>query len=234
MIPKPLERVEGTDIDLLLAGNVQEGRAIDYKRDLPGGSDSDRKEFLADVSSFANTVGGDLVIGIDEAGGLPTRIVGAVAADLDEDIRRLDGIILSGLDPRIRYAIRPVPSSGRVTVLVIRIEQSWIGPHRVTLKGHDKFYARNSAGKYALDVEELRRAFLYNATVVKRIRAFRAERLIEISRDQTPVAVRQGARLVLHFVPQEAFSTSRLVDVMRYFSSPNLLPPMGARGGDTG
>lgn len=60
MIPKPLERVEGGDIDLLLTGNVQDGRTIDYKRDLPGGSDSDRKEFLADVSSFANTVGGDL------------------------------------------------------------------------------------------------------------------------------------------------------------------------------
>ena len=109
MIPKPLERVEGGDIDLLLTGNVQEGRTIDYKRDLPGASDSDRKEFLADVSSFANTVGGDLIVGIDEAGGLPTTIVGAAAADLDEEIRRLDSIIQSGLDPRIRYAIRLVP-----------------------------------------------------------------------------------------------------------------------------
>jgi len=31
-------------------------------------------------------------------------------------------------------------------VLVVRSERSWIGPHRVVLKGHDKFYARNSAG----------------------------------------------------------------------------------------
>ena len=84
MIPKPLERVEAADIDFLLVAKLEESRTLDYKRDLPGGSDADRKEFLADVSSLANTVGGDIIFGIEEVGGLPTAIVGLLVADLDE------------------------------------------------------------------------------------------------------------------------------------------------------
>jgi len=39
---------------------------LDYKRDVPGESDQDKKEFLADISSFANATGGDLIYGVDE------------------------------------------------------------------------------------------------------------------------------------------------------------------------
>ena len=41
-----------------------------------GGNDAAKKELLKDVSSFANTEGGDLLIGIDEDAGVPTNIVG--------------------------------------------------------------------------------------------------------------------------------------------------------------
>src|ERR1700730_8951120 len=102
MIPKPLNEVTQADI-LALIGQVSEGRTIDYKRELPGGSDADKKEFLADVSSFANTSGGDFILGLSESGGLPTAIVGVTSMDIDADILRMDGIILSGLDPRIRH-----------------------------------------------------------------------------------------------------------------------------------
>jgi predicted HTH transcriptional regulator len=50
-----------------------------HARDIRGGSvdeaiadsraDADVREFLKDVSSFANTAGGHLIIGMDEAGG---------------------------------------------------------------------------------------------------------------------------------------------------------------------
>ena len=44
------------DIDALVADAVKEGRTIEYKQAMPGGADADRKEFLADVSSFANAL----------------------------------------------------------------------------------------------------------------------------------------------------------------------------------
>jgi hypothetical protein len=75
--------------------------------------DGDKKEFLADVSSFANAGGGDLVFGMEEAGGLPTNLIGLASGDLDFEIRRLDSILAAGLIPGIRYGMRiVVPAIG--------------------------------------------------------------------------------------------------------------------------
>ncbi len=229
MISKRFEAIEGADIERLIPDEVRQGRTIEYKRELPGGSDGDRKEFLADVSSFANTVGGDLLLGIDAKEGIPTRVCGLTAVDLDGEILALDQLILSGLEPRIRHSARVVQTAAG-SVLLIRVEASWIGPHRVTLKGHDKFYARNSAGKYPLDVEELRQAFIRSETLIERIRGFREERVLGIERGETPAPTESGAKLIVHFIPHEAFATNKTLDVLRYFDQPNRLQPMGAGG----
>ena len=63
-----------SDLQNLIDHQVREGKVIEYKRDLYGNTDSEKKEFLADVSSFANTVGGDLIIGMDEEEALPIEI----------------------------------------------------------------------------------------------------------------------------------------------------------------
>lgn len=139
MIEKCLEDITGDDLASLISGGVAEGRTIEYKRQLPGNSDADKKEFLADASSFANTSGGDLIFGMDESHGLPTQVVGLQSGDLDLEIRRLDSILSSGLDPRIRYRSMLVACAGDQRVLFVRVEHSWFGPHRVIFKGHDKF-----------------------------------------------------------------------------------------------
>ncbi len=63
MIPKPLNEIAEADIQQLKASGVEEGKTIEYKRDLPGTKDEDKRELLADVSSFANTEGGDIIYG---------------------------------------------------------------------------------------------------------------------------------------------------------------------------
>lgn len=55
MISKNLSEVVEDDLRSLISNGVNEGRMIEYKRELPGNSDGDKKESLADVSSFANT-----------------------------------------------------------------------------------------------------------------------------------------------------------------------------------
>jgi predicted HTH transcriptional regulator len=177
MIPKRLDDITELDLLALISNGVAEGRTIDYKRKLPPNGDADKKEFLADVSSFANSGGGDLIFGVDENAGLPTQITGFQSTDTDQEVRRLDSIVASGIQPRIRYTIKLMPCSGGQKALVIRVERRWSGPHRVVFKGHDRFYGRNSAGKYALDVNELRRAFTLSSTVTERIRAFRTDRI---------------------------------------------------------
>lgn len=71
MILRAVNDITENDLLALISDGVAEGRSIDYKRELPGNSDGDKKEFLADASSFANTEGGDLVFGMLEP--IPTK-----------------------------------------------------------------------------------------------------------------------------------------------------------------
>jgi len=201
MIAKQLSDIGEDDIQALISNAAPEGKTIEYKRELPGNPDADKKEFLADVSSLANSAGGDLIFGVDEAQGVPSEVVGLQLVDNDEEIRRLDSIIVAGLEPRLRYTIRPIIFRDGKLVLIIRVEHSWIGPHRVIFKGHDKFYGRTSAGKYPLDVSELRTAFGFSRSVVERIRSFRTDRIISLANNETPIPCQPGAKLVFALYP---------------------------------
>ncbi len=225
MIQKRLEEVTQDDILALIINAVAEGRTIEYKRDLPGGSDGDKKEFLADASSFANTAGGDMVFGVREDKGVPTQIVGVQSGDIDLEIQRLDSLLASSLEPRIRYA-RQVVDFGGKRVLLIRVERSWSGPHRVVFKGHDKFYGRNSAGKYSLDVNELRVAFTLASTVTERIRAFRVDRVIALTNNQTPIPFEDKPKVVLHCIPIESFAGQVQYDLQPLYQKGAGLSPM--------
>ena len=225
MIPRAFEKISEADLQNLIDNAVAEGRTIEYKQALPGGTDAEKKEFLADMSSFANTSGGDLIFGISEDKGVPVQVVGIGSTDTDLEVRRFDSIIASGLEPRIRYNSRIIETEAALKVLVLRIEKSWSGPHRVIFKGHDKFYGRNVAGKYPLDVNELRVAFTLSSTVTKRIRAFRTDRIIALSNNETPVPFTQDPKLVLHCIPIESFGSNRQCDILKFHGNPLALVP---------
>ena len=70
----PLNKITEADLSNLISNGIPESPVIDYKRDTYENSDKGKREFLADVSSFANTIGGDIIIGMDEEGALPTAI----------------------------------------------------------------------------------------------------------------------------------------------------------------
>jgi predicted HTH transcriptional regulator len=112
MIDKPLEQITYADLDRFVQEKWPEGKTVDYKRDLYGGKDEDKKELLKDASSFANTEGGDILIGVDEDKGLPIGIPGVTVADVDKEKLRLEEIIRRGLDPRIEFAIHHVTTPG--------------------------------------------------------------------------------------------------------------------------
>ena len=232
MIPKRLSDIDEEAIASLIQNGVAEGRTLEYKQALPGGSEPDKKEFLADISSFANSGGGDLIFGVEEKQGVPTRIAGIDSADLDLEIRRMDSLAESGIEPRIRYELKPIACRDGRRLLVIRIERSWTGPHRVILRGHDKFYARNSAGKYPLDVNELRTAFTFPITVTERIRAFRTDRIIAVSNHETPVSIKKNPTILLHCIPLESFASEVQFDLLPLYENPARFSPMGESGWD--
>ena len=60
-LEKPLEDITEKDLNELIENQVIEKKHLEYKRLLPSGRESDKKEFLADIISFANTSGGDII-----------------------------------------------------------------------------------------------------------------------------------------------------------------------------
>lgn len=228
---KPLETITETDLQSLVDNQVPEGKTIEYKESLPGNADSDKKEFLADVSSFANAAGGNLIYGIREDGGLPVEVAGLQGIDVDAEKLRLDNMVRDGLKPRIPgVSIKDVPLQSGAVVLIIRVPRSWAAPHMIIFKSNGKFYARHSAGKAQLDVDELRSAFVLSETRAERIRSFRADRLAKIVAGETPVELQRNARTVLHIVPVGAFDAVVRFDVTSLERQGDLVEPMCARG----
>jgi predicted HTH transcriptional regulator len=85
ILGKLLHNATLDDLRTLVANQIPESPILEYKEALPTRSDGDRKEFLADVSAFANTSGGVIIYGIRElrdgrgrTTGLPEATVGGV------------------------------------------------------------------------------------------------------------------------------------------------------------
>jgi hypothetical protein len=76
-----------------------------------------------------------------------------------------------------------------------------------------RFYARTSAGKYALDVTEIRSAFLHGEELPARIRTLRYERLGVIASDEAPIELAEGGRVVLHIIPFAAVGHGARADI---------------------
>lgn len=213
MISKHLDIIEKTDIEALVENEVGEGRTIEYKAGLPGGSDSDKKEFLADVSSFANAGGGDLLYGVAAAEGIPKEVVG-LDANMDLVLLHLENLLRDGLEPRIPgVRMRPINGFTKGPVLLIRIPRSWAAPHMIKLGKSSRFFTRNSAGKHQMDVTEIRAAFLLSEALPEKMRRFRDERLGRIIANETPVRMFERAKLVLHILPVASFTMDANIEV---------------------
>lgn len=213
-LDKPIETVTESDLQTLIDAGVPELKTLDYKLTLPGNSDDDRKEFLADVSSFANAAGGHLIYGMRADAGVPVELTG-FDADGDGAILRLESMARDAIDPRILgLHLTAVKLGNSRTVVVIRVPKSYSAPHMVTFKRWSRFYSRASNGKYQLDVGEIKAAFLSSETTAERMRDFQLERISRIRARDLGMSLCAGPCVVLHIIPLTAFGSSTSYEVV--------------------
>ena len=204
MILKPIDQITKADIDALITDKRAEIKTLEYKMKLPDRTDEPTKEFLADISSFANAAGGDVIYGIEpakdengKANGEPKAIAPLAGQNPDETKLRLENSIRDGIAPKLSVQVKVIEgweTDSKGFVVLIRIPKSFAAPHMVTYKGTSRFFSRHSAGKCQLDVGEIRNAFLATDSQAERIKRFREDRLAKILADETPVRLSSPSR----------------------------------------
>ena len=211
---KALDAIIENDLQSLVTQQDTEGKNLDYKVILSLDAEETKAEFRRDVTAFANALGGDIVVGVRESKdnkGIPEELCGFDIGNLSEEQykNRLVEILQSRVKPRIQgIGIRVLPLSTQPGkwAAVIRIPKSFARPHQVEVGNKNfEFWFRHEASKQRMDIDEIRSSILSSDTLSERIRSFRIDRLGRIKSGDTPIALVEGTKMVMHLVPLNAF-----------------------------
>ena len=206
------DALTGDDLRLLVDNQVPESRALEYKQDFWKADRDGTKEFLADIVAFANTQGGDLIVGIEEVAGLPSMLPGVALADPDAKILGLEAQLRDRVEPRINgIRMRWIEIDSGVGVLILRIPSSLAGPHRD--KATSRFHARNNGGKYEMDVQELRDAFAGGEQLAARLRQLHTEAIEAPGTDKIGFPLVTDPVAVASVIPVDVFRARRDLEI---------------------
>jgi hypothetical protein len=127
-----IDEVDHAAIAALVAAEVPEAVDLDFKRDLYGGSDADKRALAGDVAALANAVGGLLVLGIDD--GKQDRAVAAPGVAVsDAEINRVRQIVAANAAPAPEIDPHYIedPENRGHGFLLIGVPRSLRAPHAV-------------------------------------------------------------------------------------------------------
>lgn len=223
-----------SDLQALIDNEEVESKNLEYKEILPDLKDLNNKsELLADISSFANANGGDIIYGIKEEKSKPISLVGCLELkDIDNIKSQIQNILNSNLRPRILgLNIKEVKLKDSKFALVIRIPKSWNSPHRIVLasKNFNKFFTRGTNGKYEPDIDELRLAFTLSESLSIKIKNFLEKRIYKIDSNETPIILLNNPKIVFHIIPLNAFDPTIRYDLSKIINDPNLFTPTSSQ-----
>ncbi|MBN1360846.1 MAG: ATP-binding protein [Sedimentisphaerales bacterium] len=237
MLDGPFDAITKDDIEALIADEVVETKRLDYKETLPGDTDKEKNRFVEDVCSFANAAGGHIIFGLrdkrdaeNQKTGTP-EYVGVPGVNIDREKLRIEHIILNKVEPRIPgIQVRQIDGFENGPVVVMRIPRSYNSPHMTRDGG--RFRSRTESGNYAMDVQEIRSAFVSSETLPERVRQFRADRLARIVAGEIPVRLGDGPKMILHVAPLSAFGRKETYELCEIYQGRRLCP-IGAGEFDT-
>lgn len=208
LLGKNIDQINADDIKRLVANKVQEHRGLDYKRDFKISQDKDKKEFLYDISSMANTEGGIFVFGIEESKdekeqntGTPEVVFGIEVENSDKLTQQIEDVIKWNTDPCITRVLIKFVLVEDKTVLVIGIQKAFSLPIMVTFNESYKFYRRRNTGKYCVDVHELKEMFLQNQILKESAEKYRRERVMDVIQHRVFPNLNQTTVFMIHVIP---------------------------------
>lgn len=199
----PISEIKLEDIKLLVDNKIPESQILDYKRD----NYTDSGELAKDISAFANTNGGYLILGVSEEiknkkpTGIPREIVG-----IQEDpnlVKRLCDMIINSVSPQphVNFSkLIDVQDKDERLSLVIHVPKSFDSLHMVTVKGKHQFryYKRYHDQNIPMDEYEVRTRY----EMIGRGQNYTDDRLNEVSNQtRRRLAHPESGTLVVSIAP---------------------------------
>lgn len=181
---------------------IKEDLYLDYKVELSSAEKrKTHKEFLKDVTAFANANGGNIFIGFKEPSEnlkIEDQIIGIDnAIEWAQDLERLT---VSSIDPRISgLKIKTVGFSNSKSVLLIHIPPSLSRPHMVNYDGHKTFYIRHSESSFPMSTHEIRNSVMESISAEEIAKKYLLEKEKDIRRyflNSTPTFIIQAIPLI--------------------------------------
>lgn len=212
---KALDQITEADLQALVDEKVPESRRLDFKAEPYPSGDKGVRELLKDVVGLANAAGGIIVFGVEEEDRVASGLRG-ITEPYEDIVNRYTQSLRSVVEPSLYlFNFSQVPLSSGGYAIILEVPVSLNAPHRVTRDKANKFYIRSQTTSDEMTMGELRQAFLGGATREAAQLAFRRERLEMLSNPERskPVSLKEGARLVLHIMPQR--NREGLLDVTR-------------------
>ncbi len=148
MFTKHVSELDYSDIeDLVNVRQEKEGYSLDYKLGFNNDDNLAGKDLAKDVSSFANSYGGYIIIGVDDN----RQIKGVESIKQRKRIDEwINQVLNSNVEPQLFYydpVVIPIPESDKV-IVVIHIPESTKKPHFAN-EWHNYFIRINDRSKKA-------------------------------------------------------------------------------------
>jgi hypothetical protein len=163
-----IENILGTTVneagysafESLVTNNVAEQLDLDFKKELYGRGDPDKRELAKDVAALANTTGGVIILGIEE-NGLAQAFAAPGVPIRDAEITRMHQIIGSLTAPVPVFTIRSVAKPGDPThgFIVVSVQPGLYSPHAVIVNDGFRYPRRNGSTTRYLSEPEVATAY---------------------------------------------------------------------------
>jgi len=228
-LPK-LENLSEKEIEEIIIGK-EEGKFLEFKSDIKIDTTEEKKEFLADVSSFNNANGGDLILGVIEKDSIAESINGISIENTDKFKQRIENLVRDSIAPNIPpIKFQVVRLSSGKYIVVISLIESFNKPHSITLNKSLRVYSRNSSGKYPLDIFDIKDIILGSADVIKKMNDFRNSRVFSIVNQDLPIKFEneESAKYIIHIIPQQAFFQKLNANFNEIRTWTNMIMPLNA------
>ncbi|MDD3662779.1 MAG: ATP-binding protein [Candidatus Pacebacteria bacterium] len=187
MFNKNIDNLTFEDVEWLIDNKVTEDQRLEYKREVWGNSEANKKEMLKDIVSMANRYGGYIIIGLDEGDNneaVSFSNVPNAEARKDEILSSL----FANTQPRLQSIKIKILAKENVTIMAISIPNSFRKPHMITFSGINQFWIRHDRQKMPMSIDEIQGSIINTSNTTKDIQSSFViqKRIIELQSNNQP------------------------------------------------